>query len=62
MLKYLCLVQTGMLPSIYTLQDGEYVKTEVSKWLPNLDLRHLEECLMMDSQLDSILAFQERYK
>jgi hypothetical protein len=51
-----------MLPSIYTLQDGEYVKTEVSKWLPNLDLRHLEECLMMDSQLDSILAFQERYK
>jgi Uma2 family endonuclease len=48
--------------SIYSLQNGEYVKTETSICLPNLDLRHLEQCLMMDSQLDSILAFQERYK
>jgi Uma2 family endonuclease len=48
--------------SIYSLQDDKYVEIETSQWLPNLDMDHLEECLLMDSQLESILAFQERYK
>jgi len=48
--------------SIYRLQDDKYVEIETSQWLPNLDMDHLEECLLMDSQLESILAFQERYK
>ena len=48
--------------SIYRLQDGEYVKASVSEWLPELDISHLEQCLLMDSQLDSFLAFQERYQ
>jgi len=48
--------------SIYCLQDAEYVEVSVSNWLPELDIRHLEQCLLMDSQLDSFLAFQERYQ
>ncbi len=48
--------------SIYRLQDGEYVKASVSEWLPESDISHLEQCLLMDSQLDSFLAFQERYQ
>jgi Uma2 family endonuclease len=48
--------------SIYRLQDAEYVKVSVSEWLPELDISHLEQCLLMDSQLDSFLAFQERYQ
>jgi len=48
--------------SIYSLQNSEYMEITKSLLLPNLDIRHLEECLMMDLQLESILAFQERYK
>jgi len=48
--------------SIYTLQNGEYVKISDSNCLPELDISHLEQCLLMDSQLNSFLAFQERYK
>lgn len=47
---------------IYILQDDKYEKIEVSRCLPDLDIRHLEECLLMDSQLESILAFQNRYQ
>ena len=55
-----CFWQDGKI-NTYSLQDGEYVNIEASLGLPNLDLSHIEECLMMDSQLDSVLAFQERY-
>jgi Uma2 family endonuclease len=48
--------------SIYVLQDGEYTEVKSSFLLPELDICHLEECLLMDSQLESILAFQDRYK
>ncbi len=48
--------------SIYCLQDTEYVEVSVSNWLPELDISHLEQCLLMDSQLDSFLAFQKRYQ
>lgn len=48
--------------SIYHLQNGEYVNIETSGWLPDLDIAHLEQCLLMESQLDAVLAFQERYK
>ena len=47
--------------SIYHLQNGEYVNIEASGWLPDLDIAHLEQCLLMESQLDAVLAFQERY-
>jgi Uma2 family endonuclease len=47
---------------IYCLLDGEYAQVEASGWLPDLDLAHLEQCLLMESQLDAVLAFQERYK
>jgi Uma2 family endonuclease len=47
---------------IYCLLDGEYAQVESSGWLPDLDLAHLEQCLLMESQLDAVLAFQERYK
>jgi len=30
--------------------------------LPDLNIDHLEECLLMDSQLDAMLAFSDRYK
>jgi len=48
--------------SIYHLQDGEYTEIKASEWLPDLDISHLEQCLLMESQLDAVLAFQERYK
>ncbi len=48
--------------SIYRLQDAEYAEVAFSEWLPELDISHLEQCLLMDSQLDSFLAFQERYQ
>jgi Uma2 family endonuclease len=48
--------------SIYQLQNGEYVNIEASGWLPDLDIVHLEQCLLMESQLDAVLAFQERYE
>ena len=35
------------------------VKTSV--WLPDLDIEHLEQCLLMDSQLDAMTAFEEKY-
>ena len=47
---------------IYRLQNEEYAQVEVSRWLPDLDIAHLEQCLLMESQLDALLAFQERYK
>jgi Uma2 family endonuclease len=47
---------------IYRLQDGEYAEVEASGWLPDLDIAHLEQCLLMESQLEAMLAFQERYK
>jgi Uma2 family endonuclease len=48
--------------SIYRLVDGEYAQRDRSEWLPELDVEHLEECLLIESQLDAILAFQERYQ
>ncbi|PZU96385.1 MAG: hypothetical protein DCE90_10050 [Pseudanabaena sp.] len=34
---------------------------EISEWLPELDIEHLEQCLLMDSQLDAMTAFSEKY-
>lgn len=48
--------------SIYCLQDGDYVEMQGSLGLPDLDIEHLEQCLLMDSQLDAMLAFADRYK
>jgi Uma2 family endonuclease len=48
--------------SIYRLVDGEYAKRDRSEWLPELDIEHLEQCLLIESQLDSILAFQRKYQ
>ncbi len=48
--------------SIFCLQDGNYVKMQSSLCLPDLNIDHLEECLLMDSQLDAMLAFSDRYK
>jgi Uma2 family endonuclease len=53
--------QNGKI-GIYSLQNDNFVEIQTSQCLPDLDIRHLEECLLMDSQLESILAFQERYK
>jgi Uma2 family endonuclease len=47
--------------TIYTLKESEYIQTEQSLFLPDLDLRHLEKCLLMDSQLAAMQAFQEKY-
>ncbi len=48
--------------SIYCLQDGDYVEMQGSLGLPDLDIEHLEQCLLMDSQLDAMLTFSDRYK
>ncbi len=48
--------------SIYHLIDGEYVERDRSEWLPELDIEHLEQCLLIESQLDSILEFQQKYQ
>jgi len=48
--------------SIYCLQDGDYVEMQSSLGLPDLDIEHLEQCLLMDSQLDAMLAFADRYR
>ncbi|NJL89962.1 MAG: Uma2 family endonuclease [Coleofasciculaceae cyanobacterium SM2_1_6] len=48
--------------SIYRLKNGEYEQVDRSGWLPELDLGHLEQCLLMESQLDAMLAFEERYR
>jgi len=47
--------------SIYRLVDGEYVQSDRSEWLPELDIEHLEQCLLIDSQLDAMTAFSEKY-
>ena len=47
---------------IYRLQDDEYEEVATSGWLPDLDLEHLEQCLLMESQLDAMIAFTEKYK
>ncbi|MFM7603153.1 MAG: hypothetical protein ACKO7R_18450 [Pseudanabaena sp.] len=44
------------------LVDDDYAKCDRSEWLPELDIEHLEECLLIESQLDSILAFQQKYQ
>jgi len=46
--------------TIYTLKDSEYIQSQ-SLFLPDLDLRHLEKCLLMDSQLAAMQAFREKY-
>ncbi|MFN9607276.1 MAG: Uma2 family endonuclease [Pseudanabaena sp.] len=48
--------------SIYRFVNGEYIQSDRSEWLPELDIEHLEECLLIESQLDSILAFQQKYQ
>jgi Uma2 family endonuclease len=48
--------------SIYRLENSEYGQVDRSGWLPELDLGHLEQCLLMESQLDAMLAFEEKYK
>jgi Uma2 family endonuclease len=48
--------------SVYRLVNGEYAKRDHSEWLPELDIEHLEECLLIESQLDAILAFQQKYQ
>jgi Uma2 family endonuclease len=47
--------------SIYLLENGEYVEANNSIWLPDLDIAHLQECLLMDSQLDAMTAFEQKY-
>ncbi len=47
---------------IYCLQDGDYLEMQGSLGLPDLDIEYLEQCLLMDSQLDAMLAFADRYK
>jgi Uma2 family endonuclease len=47
--------------SIYRLENGEYVEVATSVWVPDLDISHLEECLLMNSQLDSMTAFEQKY-
>lgn len=48
--------------SVYRLVNGEYAKRDRSEWLPELDIEHLEESLLIESQLDAILAFQQKYQ
>lgn len=48
--------------SVYRLVNGEYAKRDHSEWLPELDIEHLEESLLIESQLDAILAFQQKYQ
>ena len=48
--------------SVFCLQDGDYVQSSHSLCLPDLDIEHLEQCLLMDSQLDAMLALGDKYK
>lgn len=48
--------------SIFCLQDADYVQSSNSLCLADLDIEHLEQCLLMDSQLDAMLAFGDRCK
>ena len=52
--------QNGKI-SIYRLENSEYVEVKTSLWLPDLDIVHLEQCLLMDSQLDAMTAFEQKY-
>ena len=47
---------------IYCWQDGDYVQSSYSLCLPDLDIEHLEQCLLMDSQLEAMLALADKYK
>jgi Uma2 family endonuclease len=48
--------------TVYGLQGDDYVQLKKSLCLPDLDLNHLKQCLLMDSQLDAMLAFKEKYE
>jgi Uma2 family endonuclease len=48
--------------AVYSLQDRGYELICKSLCLPELDLAHLERCLMMESQLVAMLSFRERYE
>jgi hypothetical protein len=52
--------QNGKI-SIYRLENSGYVEVKASVWLPDLDIIHLEQCLLMDSQLDAMTSFEEKY-
>ena len=52
--------QNGKI-SIYRSENSGYVEVKTSVWLPDLDIEHLEQCLLMDSQLDAMTAFEEKY-
>jgi Uma2 family endonuclease len=52
--------QNGKI-SIYRLENSEYVEVKTSVWLPDLDIIYLEQCLLMDSQLDAMTAFEQKY-
>jgi Uma2 family endonuclease len=47
--------------AVYLLQNGAYLPVDRSSFLPNLDLSHLEECLLMDSHLEAMLFFKQKY-
>ena len=46
--------------NIYRLENNEYIEVETSVCLPELDIAHLEHCLLMVSQLDAMTAFAEK--
>lgn len=52
--------------SVYSLQDNlqdrGYELISQSLCLPELDLVHLEQCLMMESQLEAMLSFRAKYE
>lgn len=48
--------------AVYSLQNDGYVQLESSLCLPDLDIKHLEQCLLMDSHLDAMVFFADRYK
>jgi Uma2 family endonuclease len=48
--------------TIFVIKDGQYEQCVSSFWLPELDIEHLEQCLLMDSNLEPFLAFQEKYQ
>ncbi|WP_425217971.1 Uma2 family endonuclease [Tumidithrix helvetica] len=45
--------------NIYCLQQGKYEQRQSSLCLPDLDIHHLEQCLLIDSHLDAMVAFGE---
>jgi Uma2 family endonuclease len=52
--------QNGKI-SIYRLEHSGYLEVKTSIWLPDLDISHLEQCLLMDSQLDAMTTFEQNY-